>query len=245
MRLFSVLFFVLFFLSDYAFEQVIFNNKKDGLNRFNDTLVVEKVGFSGKTIVPVFLIVGAISCNQKQIKEIFQREIRKPFNNFNTNFDDYSPFIPVIQLYSFDLFKFKSKNSDWKQTKNLVVSQLISSFIILGMKNIISSERPDFSNYKSFPSGHTGVAFVSSQVLYNEFIETNKAIAYSGFVSSILTGGLRIINNKHWVPDVLMGAGIGILTSNLVDHYDLFGKWKPFNKNQERKNYKEVKKSRF
>jgi membrane-associated phospholipid phosphatase len=53
-------------------------------------------------------------------------------------------------------------------------------------------------------------------VLYKEFKDTNSWIAYSGFVVATATGCLRMTNNKHWLPDVMVGAGIGILTVNVV-----------------------------
>ena len=36
-----------------------------------------------------------------------------------------------------------------------------------------------------------------------------------------------MINNHHWLPDVLVGAGIGILSANLVylTHRQVFTRW--------------------
>jgi hypothetical protein len=35
-------------------------------------------------------------------------------------------------------------------------------------------------------------------------------------------------NNKHWLPDVVLGAGLGILVSRLVYHWKPLKNWNPF-----------------
>jgi membrane-associated phospholipid phosphatase len=37
------------------------------------------------------------------------------------------------------------------------------------------------------------------------------------------TGVLRVMNNRHWLSDVITGAGIGILTTKFS--YWLYSKW--------------------
>ena len=84
----------------------------------------------------------------------------------------------------------------------------------------------------SFPSGHTTQAFTNAAVLYNEFKDTSPVLAYSGFAFAATTGTFRMINNKHFLSDVLAGAGIGILVTQLVYHFEPFKKFNPF-KNSE------------
>jgi membrane-associated phospholipid phosphatase len=52
--------------------------------------------------------------------------------------------------------------------------------------------------------------------LFHEYKDTEPWIAYSGFVVATATGYLRMTNNLHWLPDVVAGAGIGMLTANVV-----------------------------
>ena len=49
--------------------------------------------------------------------------------------------------------------------------------------------------------------------------------AIGGYTTATAVGALRILN-KHWLPDVLAGAGIGILSTNLVylTHQHRWGK---------------------
>ncbi len=88
--------------------------------------------------------------------------------------------------------------------------------------------RPNGVNDESFPSGHTSNAFVMATVLFHEFKDTKPVLAYSGFLFSSATGVLRVLNNSHWVSDVLVGAGIGIIVTDLVYRFEPLKNWNPF-----------------
>ena len=188
-----------------------------------------------RSILSLSLIFTSLALNEQTTKENLQLQILTPLNGYSNHIDDYIQYAPIGIMYTADLFKVKAEHSVWNQTKFLFISEVITGGIVLGLKYGLKIERPDGSAYTSFPSGHTSQAFVASQVLYQEFKNTNNLLAYSGYLFSIPTGGLRIINNKHWAPDVLMGAGIAILVTNLVYHFEPLKNWTPklFRKNNE------------
>jgi hypothetical protein len=159
-----------------------------------------------------------------------QTLIQQPFNGFKTDVDDYIQYAPIAIMYTADLFHVKSRNTPWNQTKFLAMSELGTMILVQILKYTLRIERPDHSKFNSYPSGHTSQAFVASQVLFNEYRQTNKLIAYSGFLFSISTATLRVVNNRHWVPDVLLGAGIGMLVTNLIYHYEPLKAWNPLSK---------------
>ena len=80
------------------------------------------------------------------------------------------------------------------------------------MKAIIDSPRPDGSDAKSFPSGHTGTAFAGAELVRREYGWGWGSAAYA---VATATAVMRMYNNKHWFSDVLMGAGVGILSANI------------------------------
>lgn len=181
-----------------------------------------------KVWAPIGLSLLSVSFMTDSSKYGLQTLIRQPFNDYETAVDDYIQYIPIAIMYTTDLFKVKSKNTPWNQTKFLAMSELGTAFIVQLLKYTLRVERPDKTSRNSYPSGHTAQAFVASQVLYNEYRETNKLIAYSGYLFSVSTGALRIVNNRHWVPDVLLGAGIAMLVTNLVYYYEPLKEWNPF-----------------
>ena len=199
----------------------------DKINWFKTDLNSEKKSMWKKSIVPSVLMISALSINTLPLKQDIQDKIRKPFNGYTTSMDDYIQYVPIGLMYGADLFKIKAEHSVWNQTKYLFFSEVITSGIVFGLKYGVGILRPDSSTYNSFPSGHTAQAFVAAQVLHNEFKNTNKVLANSGYLFSTSTGFLRIVNNRHWLPDVLMGAGIAIIVTNLVYHFEPLKNWKP------------------
>ena len=167
--------------------------------------------------LPVGIVVTGVIMDKGSIRKPIQYELQNSLNGFRTHIDDYIQYAPIAELYMADLVGIKSKHNPWVQTKYLIISELITGGVCHTLKRVMYHRRPDGTRY-SFPSGHTSQSFVAATVLYEEFKDTNKMLAYSGFLFSTATGVLRVVNNKHWVSDVLTGAGIGIVVTELVYH---------------------------
>lgn len=73
--------------------------------------------------------------------------------------------------------------------------------------------RPDNSSANSFPSGHTANAFFGAAVLAEEYKDQSIIYPIAGYTVATATGVFRMLNNRHWASDVLVGAGIGILSA--------------------------------
>ncbi|WP_262493995.1 phosphatase PAP2 family protein [Maribacter ulvicola] len=54
----------------------------------------------------------------------------------------------------------------------------------------------------------------------------------SGYAIATLTGYYRIVNNRHWLSDVIGGAGIGILSTKLAYWIHPFLKKKIFKRKE-------------
>ena len=181
------------------------------------------------SIVPVALITSALIINNSEFEKEFQKDIRNNVgNDFHNSIDDYTQYIPIAELYIADMMGVKSKNHWFDQTKYLFISNFISALITHGLKNTIYKTRPDGTENNSFPSGHTSFAFTNATVLFYEFRDSSPLLAYSGYAFSTTTATFRVLNNKHWVSDVLMGAGIGILVTNLVYYFEPLKSFNPF-----------------
>ncbi len=181
------------------------------------------------SIAPVALITSGLLINNSSFEKQFQEDIRNRVgNDFHNSIDDYTQYIPIAELYIADVLGVKSKNHWFDQTKYLFISNLISGIITHGLKNSIYKTRPDGSANNSFPSGHTSFAFTNATVLFYEFQDSSPLLAYSGYAFSTTTATFRVLNNKHWVSDVLVGAGIGILVTNLVYYFEPFKNFNPF-----------------
>lgn len=80
------------------------------------------------------------------------------------------------------------------------------------LKYTVDKRRPDGSDNHSFPSNHTGIAFVGASFLQQRYGWKWGAPAY---LVAAYVGWGRVYSKKHDVWDVLAGAAIGI-TSGVV-----------------------------
>ncbi|MGV6861317.1 MAG: phosphatase PAP2 family protein [Putridiphycobacter sp.] len=197
------------------------------VNWFTHNTTFQSKPFWIQSIVPVVLTSSALATNHQPLKQDLQDQIRAPFNGFTTSFDDYFQFSPTVLMYTGDLLKLKAQHSVWNQTKFLFFSEVLSGIVVYSLKLGLKFERPDGSNFNSFPSGHTAQSFTGAQVLFHEYKQTQPALAYSGYLFATTTGLFRIINNRHWVPDVLLGSAIGFLSANLIYHFKPLKNWTP------------------
>ena len=84
------------------------------------------------------------------------------------------------------------------------------------LKHTVKVMRPDGSNRHSFPSGHSATAFMTATMLHKEYGMTRSPwYSIGAYTAATLTGLSRQMNNKHWLSDVLVGAGIGILSTEV------------------------------
>jgi membrane-associated phospholipid phosphatase len=187
-----------------------------------------------KSVLPLTLIASGSFVSGSGLEKRFQDGVRKYTGpNYHVEIDDYTQYAPIVQLYIANLAGIDSRNHWFDQTKYLFLSNLSTALVIRGLKIVIGKKRPYGGNH-SFPSGHTGVAFTNAAVLFHEYESTAPWLAWSGYGFALTTGVFRVANNEHWVSDVITSAGIGMLFTALVYHFEPFQKFNPFiNRNKE------------
>ncbi len=108
----------------------------------------------------------------------------------------------------------KGKHSFVDQLFLVALAEGINGGAVQGLKKVIDHERPYGGRY-SFPSGHTSNAFLGAHVAFKEFKDSRPVLAYSGYAIAAFVAGSRVYKNRHWIADVVAGAGIGILSVEL------------------------------
>lgn len=170
-------------------------------------------------IVPAALIgVGVIGLESDWPK--FQnREIRDELQeNIDRRFtiDDFTQYAPAAAVYGLGLCGVKGRHRMAEQTLLLGTAGLLTGAAVLTLKSVTGVERPDGSARNSFPSGHTATAFMGAELLRREYRDVSPWIGVAGYVVAAGTGFFRMYNNRHWLTDVLAGAGIGILSVQIA-----------------------------
>ena len=136
--------------------------------------------------------------------------------DFKTGIDDYTQFFGPAMVVGLKLGGYEGR-SDWPR---LLASSLMSYGIMAGLVNGIKytakEMRPDGSSANSWPSGHTATAFVGASLLHKEYGLTRSPWwSVAGYGVATATGVMRVLNNRHWISDVMSGAGIGIMSTEL------------------------------
>lgn len=172
-----------------------------------------------KLIIPtVFISYGFASLSIDDLKKLnysTQYEIREHQPNQN-KLDNFTKFAPAALVYGLNAIGVKGKHNFKERSIIYGTSLLITSAITLPLKHVTKEERPDQSNNMSFPSSHTAIAFASAQFMYREYHETNFLLGISGYSFAVFTGVYRMLNDKHWLGDVIAGAGFGILSTEIA-----------------------------
>lgn len=130
--------------------------------------------------------------------------------------DDFSQYAPAAAVYGLNLMGVKGKHNLKDRSIILGTSYLLMSGSVLGLKSLTKIERPDGSGNNSFPSGHTATAFAGAEFLWQEYKDVSIWYGLSGYAVAAGTGFFRMYNDKHWLTDVAMGAGIGILSTKVA-----------------------------
>ncbi|RFS19134.1 phosphatase PAP2 family protein [Chitinophaga silvatica] len=130
-----------------------------------------------------------------------------------TKIDNYLQYAPVVAVYALNMAGIKGKHNLRDRTILLGLSALITTGTVIGVKNLSNEQRPNQQDYLSFPSGHTATAFAAAEFMWQEYKDESPWIGMTGYIAAATTGALRMYNNKHWLSDVVAGAGFGILST--------------------------------
>ena len=136
--------------------------------------------------------------------------------DFKTGIDDYTQFFGPAMVVGLKLGGYEGR-SDWPRLlASAGMSYLIMAGLVNGIKYTAKEMRPDGSTANSWPSGHTATAFVGASMLHKEYGLTRSPWwSVAGYGVATATGVMRVLNNRHWISDVMSGAGIGIMSTEL------------------------------
>lgn len=159
-----------------------------------------------------FIVSGLIVKKQNQDFRTLRNRFQPTFHH---EYDNYTQYVPLVATWSMKLAGVESRSS-WKE---LTVSNVFSAALMAGFVNTLKyttkEMRPDNSSNNSFPSGHTATAFMCATILHKKYGMLSPWYSIGGYTLAGVTGITRQLNNRHWIGDVLVGAGIGMISTDL------------------------------
>lgn len=167
-------------------------------------------------IIPAVTLSMAGLITQGKISRKLNESVVHRYPTFHTNAEEYLVWAPGVVSLGLAASGVKGRHKLGDQLILALVSNIFSQGLAQSMKRIIKYERPNNVDNHSFPSGHTTTAFTNATILQEEYGYRSPLYTIGGYGLATSVGALRILNNEHWLSDVLVGAGIGIATTKLV-----------------------------
>ncbi|MEJ6980035.1 phosphatase PAP2 family protein [Pedobacter sp. P351] len=212
-------FFILTFLHFLAFQFTTF--AQDTISRPPDSSKTAKsFHVSSKLIAygaPALLLsYGFMSLENKPVQNLdigIRHELVEGKPGFSTHWDDNLRYAPIMAVYSLNLLGIKGKNNLIDRSAIYLISNIIMSKSVDFLKDKTHKLRPSQGDFRSFPSGHTALAFGAAEFMRLEYKDKSPWFGYTAYSIAAATGAIRMVKNEHWLSDVLAGAGVGILST--------------------------------
>ena len=162
----------------------------------------------------IFLLTVAAGSVSAQIPSHWDEDIRTlrktAIPDYHCRVDDYTQYAPAAVMLIAKACSYDGRTGWGQMLTADAFSIAIMTGLTRGIKYAAKRERPDNSSRNSFPSGHTGTAFMTATMLHKEYGWRNPWWSIGGYTLAAFTGVSRILNNRHWMSDVAAGAAIGI-----------------------------------
>ncbi|MEJ8758458.1 phosphatase PAP2 family protein [Pontibacter sp. H259] len=172
-----------------------------------------------RAVIPAAALIGAGLYTMQDNGFFSSHDARDARNQhtpkFSTKLDDYLFFVPIAYMYGFNAFSSQNRHDIRRQTGLLLASGALTTAIVFPVKKLTDIDRPN-GDPTAFPSGHTAYAFTIATIVDKEFRHKSPWISVGSYTIASATGVMRVLNNEHWMADVLAGAGVGILSVNTV-----------------------------
>lgn len=136
-------------------------------------------------------------------------------NHSSDGVTDYLRFAPVALPWVMKLAGQPTRSGWGRMAVSNAMSGIVTIGVVSGLKKIVAAGRPDGSDLNSFPSGHAAIAFMGATIMARELGWRSPwyTIGAYGFATGVSME--RVISDHHFPADVVAGAGIGILATEL------------------------------
>lgn len=183
------------------------------------SITIQRPGFWSSdfvkgSIAPVTLFTASALTwgERKEIRTLRNRYIP----TFRKHYDDYLQYVPALSVFGLNAAGVKGKHTMKRAFMSYVFSVGVMVVAVNGIKYTAKVERPSGNEFNSFPSGHTANSFMNATFLHKEYGQYRHPLfSVAGYTMATATAVGRQLNNRHWISDVLAGAGIGILSTEV------------------------------
>jgi membrane-associated phospholipid phosphatase len=105
------------------------------------------------------------------------------------------------------------REGDWRDVVQFGYVMATAMSVVLVAKKTLEKTRPNGDD-ESYPSGHTAPAFAAATFLYGRY---GPRVGIPAYVLAIHTGVARQVSRKHFLEDIIAGAGIGFVSAGIFE----------------------------
>lgn len=127
--------------------------------------------------------------------------------------DDILQYTPMATSFLLKAAGVPSRSTWEQRIYKSAATFVLCSGSTYALKHTIHRMRPDGTDNRSFPSGHTAIAFCGATVLHKEYCKVSPWISVAGYTVATVTAVDRVRRNRHHWDDVAAGAAIGFLSA--------------------------------
>lgn len=140
-----------------------------------------------------------------------------PYTESSRHWEDYGLALsPLAATWVMKACGVKSRST----TQRMLTANGIAGGLTVGLSQMlrqtVTEARPDGSDNNSFPSTDAALAFMGATILSREYGHISPWITIGGYTAATGTQMLRVGHNAHWMNDIFMGAGIGVVSTQLA-----------------------------
>ncbi len=194
---------------------------------FSTSKAVEK-----NHIIP-FSVLGFSFAFDSFVKKTLQSNRGETLDNISSFFNQFgSKEIIFIPFATYSLSLMENNKDLGEASIRALFSGITAVSLTFLIKTAVKRPRPDKSDKKSFPSGHTALSFA----IFHTYASNTKGFyRYLFYIFPVGVAFSRIYKNHHYLSDVIAGSLVGIYSSILVNrigekylktsiYYDIFTK---------------------
>ena len=144
-------------------------------------------------------------------------ELPGPYRFNNHRWEDYGVALtPFAATWIMKFCGVKSRSN----TQRMITSNAAALGLTVGISQVlrwnVREDRPDQHGSNSLPSVHASLAYMGATILSREYGYISPWITIGGYTVATGTQMLRIGHNAHWMNDIFLGAGIGVVSTNIA-----------------------------
>ena len=175
----------------------------------NDTICLNNNHIAYLSSGASFLTIGAIS------RATSSDWTPTQFHQEKSNIVDGAQYVPLAFPWILKACGVETRSGWGRMATSHATSTIIMAGSVYLAKNHIHTTRPDATDNRSFPSGHTAWSYMGATMISRELSWQSPWYTMGAYTLASAIAQQRIIDCRHNPGDVATGAGIGIVATQL------------------------------